>query len=137
YPPSGGITHPGFGSLVAQQLGPDDFDLPSFVSISGPSTGPSFLDVRYAPFVVTDPNQPPDNLAAPVAKERLDRRLDLMKELEAPLARGGAGRLVQDHRAIYDQTARLVNSPQTRAFDLGREPMQTRDSYGRSPFGQG
>src|SRR6478752_1931108 len=40
YPPSGGIVHPGFGSLVAQQIGEADFDLPSFVSISGPSVGP-------------------------------------------------------------------------------------------------
>src|SRR5438034_9053040 len=56
YPPSGGIVHPGFGSLVAQQLGSADFDLPHFVSIPGQTVGPSFLGVRYAPFVVTDPN---------------------------------------------------------------------------------
>src|SRR5437667_9708071 len=68
YPPSGGIVHPGFGSLVAQQLGEADFDLPHFVSISGQTVGPSFLGVRYAPFVVTDPNQKPDNLSIPVAK---------------------------------------------------------------------
>src|SRR5438445_3392993 len=86
YPPSGGIVHPGFGSLVAQQLGQADFDLPHFVSISGQSVGPSFLGVRCAPFVVTDPNQPPDNLVPPVGQDRLTRRLNLMKELEAPLA---------------------------------------------------
>src|SRR5437016_10661792 len=63
YAPSGGIVHPGFGSLVAQQIGDENFDLPLVVSISGQSVGPSFLGVRYAPFVVTDPNQPPDNLA--------------------------------------------------------------------------
>src|SRR6516165_8518008 len=34
YPPSGGIVHPGFASLVAQQLGEADFDLPHVVSIS-------------------------------------------------------------------------------------------------------
>src|SRR5438270_4113981 len=85
YPPSGGIVHPGFGSLVAQQLGAADFDLPHFVSISGQTVGPSFLGVRYAPFVVTDPNQPPDNLSSPVNRDRLTRRLDLMKELEAAL----------------------------------------------------
>src|SRR6266581_2416712 len=50
YPPSGGIIHPGFGSLVAQQLGEADFDLPHFVSISGASVGPSFLGVKHAPF---------------------------------------------------------------------------------------
>jgi hypothetical protein len=39
YPPSGGIVHPGFGSLVSQQLGEADFDLPHFVSIAGQSIG--------------------------------------------------------------------------------------------------
>src|SRR5258708_25709282 len=105
YPPSGGIVHPGFGSLVAQQLGAENFDLPNFVSISGQSVGPSFLGVRHAPFVVTDPNQPPDNLALPVSKERLNRRLELMKELEGPISKSGAAPLVKDHRTLYDQTA--------------------------------
>src|SRR5262249_6379113 len=42
YAPSGGIVHPGFGSIVASQLGPDEFDLPHFVSISGQSIGSAF-----------------------------------------------------------------------------------------------
>jgi hypothetical protein len=137
YPPSGGIVHPGFGALVAQQLGAADFDLPHFVSISGQTVGPSFLGVRYAPFVVTDPNQPPDNLASPVNRERLTRRLDLMKELEAPLARTGAAPLVRDHETLYDQTAQMVLSPRTKAFSLVGEPDRVRDLYGRSAFGQG
>jgi hypothetical protein len=137
YPPSGGIVHPGFGSLVAQKLGAADFDLPHFVSISGASVGPSFLGVRYAPFVVTDPNQPPDNLDSPVSRDRLNRRLELMKELEAPLARTGAASLVKDHQTLYDQTAQMVLSPRTKAFKLDQEPDRVRDAYGRSAFGQG
>jgi Protein of unknown function (DUF1501) len=137
YPPSGGIVHPGFGSLVAQQLGDTDFDLPQFVSISGQSVGPSFLGVRHAPFVVTDPQKPPDNLAVPVAGSRLQRRLELMKELEAPLARTGAGPLVKDHQTLYAQTAQMALSPRTRAFDLAQESERTRDLYGRSAYGQG
>src|SRR5262249_24815619 len=137
YPPSGGIVHPGFGSIVAQQLGDEEFELPHFVSISGASVGPSFLGVRYAPFVVTNPNQQPDNLALPVRKDRLNRRLGLMKELEAPLARSGAAPLVKDHRTLYDQTAQLALSPRTAAFDLEQEPARMRDAYGRSAFGQG
>src|SRR5262249_47483975 len=108
YAPTGGVVHPGFGSHVAQQLGPADFDLPHFVSISGPSVGPSFLGVKYAPFVVTNPGQPPDNLLPPVASGRLERRLQLMQELESPLARAGARELVQDHQTLYRQTARMV-----------------------------
>src|SRR5205807_7348547 len=71
YSPSGGIVHPGIGSIVASEIGPADFDLPHFVSIQGESIGPSFLGVQYAPFVVTDPNRPPDNLTAPVAAARI------------------------------------------------------------------
>jgi hypothetical protein len=137
YAPSGGIVHPGFGSLVAQQLGEADFDLPQFVSIAGQSVGSSFLGVRYAPFVVTDPNQPPDNLALPVGRDRLTRRLDLMKELESPLARSGAAAMVKDHQTLYGQTAQMVLSPRTRAFSLDQETDRTRDAYGRSAFGQG
>src|SRR5205823_6291524 len=135
YPPSGGIVHPGFGSLTAQQLGQADFDLPHFVSISVPRVGPSFLGVRYAPFVVTDPNQKPDNLAPPVTPERLDRRLGLLKDLEVPLGQTGAAPLVREHQLLYDQTARMALSPRAKAFDLAREPDKVRDRYGRSAFG--
>jgi hypothetical protein len=137
YAPSGGVVHPGFGSVVASELGDADFDLPQFVSIQGESAGPSFLGVRYAPFVVTDPTRPPDNLPAPVSATRLQRRLGLLKELESPFARAGAADQVRDHTALYDQTAHLVLSPRARAFDLGAEPDRVRDAYGRSGFGQG
>src|SRR5262249_49690665 len=98
YPPSGGIVHPGIGSLVAKEIGPAHFDLPHFVSIQGQSVGSSFLGVPFAPFVVTDPTRPPDNLAAPVSASRLQRRLDLLKELEDPFARSGAEEQVRDHQ---------------------------------------
>ena len=137
YAPSGGVVHPGFGAVVARELGGADFELPHFVSISGASVGPSFLGVRYAPFVVTNPNEPPDNLAPPVSGERLNRRLDLMKELEAPLDDSGAADLVREHRALYKQTAKMALSPRTRAFRLDNEPDRMREAYGRSAFGQG
>jgi hypothetical protein len=137
YAPSGGIVHPGFGSTVSRELGPADFDLPHFVSISGSSVGPSYLGVRYAPFVISNPNQPPDNLPSPVPGARLARRLGLLNELEAPLARGAAGPLVKDHQTLYRQTANMVLSPRTRAFRLDEEPNRLRDAYGRSAFGQG
>src|SRR3954462_4711903 len=86
YAPSGGVVHPGMGSLVARAIGPSDFDLPSFVAIQGQSVGPSFLGVQYAPFVVNDPNRRPDNLAPPVAGDRLNRRLGLLSQMEQPLA---------------------------------------------------
>jgi hypothetical protein len=137
YAPSGGVVHPGIGSIVSSELGKDDFDLPNFVSIRGQSIGPSFLGVRHAPFVVLDPNRPPDNLAAPVSGTRLKRRLGLLKELEEPFAQSGAAETVRDHQALYHQTAHLVLSPRVKAFDLSSEPARLRETYGRTPFGQG
>jgi hypothetical protein len=137
YSPSGGIVHPGFGSIVASEIGPADFDLPHFVSIQGESVGPSFLGMQYAPFVITDPNRKPDNLAPPVAPARFARRIGLLKEMEATFARNGAGDHVRDHQVLYDQTAHLVLSPRIRAFDLSNEPKQIRSAYGESAFGQG
>src|SRR5262249_13825253 len=90
YPPTGGITHPGFGAQVSHQIGRADSELPNFVSISGVNTGSSFLGVKHAPFVVTDPTKPPDNLELPVSSERLGRRLNLLKELEEPQKATGA-----------------------------------------------
>jgi hypothetical protein len=136
YAPSGGIVHPGFGSLLAQDLAPADFDLPHVVSISGPSAGSSFLGVRYAPFVITDPNRAPDNLPSPVSGVRLGRRLDLLRELEDQPGRPPSS-LVKDHQALYAQSARLVTSPRTTAFRLEDEPDRVREAYGRSAFGQG
>src|SRR5438105_5286942 len=137
YPPSGGIVHPGFGSIVANEIGKADFDLPQFVSIQGESVGPSFLGVQYAPFVVNDPNRAPDHLASPVAAHRLNRRLGLLRELEEPFARSGAADQVRDHQALYEQTSHLVLSPRVRAFDLAAESEKVRAAYGRSSFGQG
>jgi uncharacterized protein (DUF1501 family) len=137
YSPSGGVVHPGFGSITACELGPADFDLPHFVSIQGQSVGPSFLGVQYAPFVVTDPNRSPDNLATPVPGDRLRRRLGLLRDLEQPFARAGAAEQVRDHQAVYGQTAHMVLSPRVKAFDLAAEPETVRDAYGRSAFGQG
>jgi hypothetical protein len=45
--------------------------------------------------------------------------------------------VVREHQSLYRQTARMVLSPRTTAFELDREPDRIRDAYGRSAFGQG
>jgi hypothetical protein len=137
YAPSGGIVHPGFGAIASSELGQADFDLPNFASIQGQSIGPSFLGVQHAPFIVLDPNRPPDNLTTPAGGSRLQRRLDLLKDLEAPFARDGAAEQVKDHQELYKQTAHMVLSPRVKAFNLAAEPEKLRSFYGRTPFGQG
>jgi hypothetical protein len=140
YIPSGGVKFPSLGALVAKELGPPEFDLPHFVSVGRRSgIGSGFLGMQFAPFTVQNPNQMPSNVELPtsVNTQRFHRRLDLLKDLEKDFADAGAHRQVESHEALYDGAARLVLSPQLKAFDLSKETDAVRDRYGRNPFGQG
>jgi len=139
YLPAGGIKHPTFGSLVAKELGPKDFDLPHFVSVGGRfgGIGSSFLGMRFAPFSVGDPNRPPSNVALPTGGERFNKRVELLRDLEDEYAKEGGARLVNDHRTVYAGAAQMVTSPRLKAFDLAQEKDSLRSRYGRTTFGQG
>jgi uncharacterized protein (DUF1501 family) len=141
YIPMGSVKFPSFGSVVASEIGPKEFDLPHFVSIGNRATtiGSGFLGMQYAPFVVANPSQLPSNVALPrgVTAKRLARRLDLMQELEQDFAEAGGDRQVEEHRTLLGSAAQLVTSPRLKAFDLGAEKDAVRDKYGRNPFGQG
>jgi hypothetical protein len=123
---------------MASELGDSKFDLPHIVSIGGPTIGAGFLGAALEPFVVQNSERPPDNTQPRVAADRFKRRLGLLNHLEtAGFAQAGGYDRVRDHRAQYAQTARMVLSPHMKAFQLDEESPQTRDIYGRNPFGQG
>jgi uncharacterized protein (DUF1501 family) len=141
YVPAGGVRHPTFGSTVASEIAPREFDLPHFVSVGNriSTFGPGFLPMTFAPFVVANPSQMPNNaeLPAGVNSGRLGRRLDLMQQLEQDFAAAGGQARVNDHRALVTSAAQMVRSPRLQAFDLAQERAAVRDRYGRSAFGQG
>ncbi|MSQ93306.1 MAG: DUF1501 domain-containing protein [Gemmataceae bacterium] len=144
YLPLGGIRFPTIGSVVASEIGRRDFDLPHFVQIGGrgfggSSLGSGYLPMQFAPFAVGNPNQMPANVTLPgdANQARLDRRLDLMRDLERDFAESGGAARVTDHRAHVTGAANMVRSPRLQAFDLSRETAATRDRYGRTTFGQG
>ncbi len=141
YLPGGGLKHPSLGSLVANELGPADFDLPHFVSVGNRATtlGSGFLGMHVAPFVVANATQMPTNTELPqgVDAKRFNRRLDLLKDLEQDFAEAGGAARVTDHRTLYANAAQMVLSPRLKAFDVADEKDAVRDRYGRSAFGQG
>jgi hypothetical protein len=141
YVPTAIIKYPSLGSIVAKELGPRDFDLPHFVSVGNRFTtvGSGFLGMNFAPFVVANANQLPNNVQLPrgVDARRFGRRVDLLKDLEEDFAAAGGKPRVQEHRAIYANASQLVLSPRLKAFDLSQEKDGVRDRYGRTPFGQG
>lgn len=139
YLPTGSVKHPSFGSIAASELGDVNFDLPHFVSIAGQTQGAGFLGVDFEPFVVNDPNRPPQNVSLPgnVQPKRLTRRISLLKRLESGFAESGGQLAVDEHQSLYDRAANMVLSPRIKAFDLSQESDKLRDEYGRTPFGQG
>jgi hypothetical protein len=141
YLPLAALRYPSIGSIVASEIGPRDFDLPSFVSIGNrlATIGSGFLGMAHAPFVVGDATRMPANVERPagVPQTRFDRRLGLMQDLEADFAESGGQARVQEHRSVYAGASRLVRSPRLHAFELTQETRATRDRYGSSSFGQG
>ncbi|HMC64440.1 MAG TPA: DUF1501 domain-containing protein [Gemmataceae bacterium] len=141
YVPSGSVKYPSFGSVVANELGPDDFDLPHFVSIGNRAAtiGSGFLGMRVAPFVVPNPTQLPSNVELPrgVPSQRFGRRLDLLKDLEEEFSQAGGAKRVEEHRGLYANASQMILSPRLKAFDLNQEKDALRDRFGRTSFGQG
>ncbi len=136
YLPAGSVKHPSLGSCVTQQLGDPESELPSFVSI-GNTLGSGFLGMDYEPFVVGKPGQLPANVGLPTSRNRFERRRGLLQQLETQFADAGAQKLVEAHQSIYGRSARLVLSPEVKAFDTADESTSLRSRYGDDNFGRG
>ncbi|MCH2212166.1 MAG: DUF1501 domain-containing protein [Fuerstiella sp.] len=136
YLPAGSVRHPSLGACVTQQLGNPESELPSFVSI-GSTLGAGFLGTDYEPFVVGNPGKLPANVALPTSRNRFARRRKLLQRLETEFSESGAKQLVESHQAIYRKSARLVLSPEVKAFDIADENSGLRDRYGDDSFGRG
>ncbi len=139
YLPTPTVKYPSFGAVVAQQLPNPECELPPVVQIGRQGTvavGAGFLGMEYAPFVVPQAGQPPQNSQILTSASRFRRRLGLLEELEEEFAKE-APQLVQTHRQLYRKTARMILSPQMEAFDLSQEPDSVRRQYGQGNFANG
>ena len=117
------IKHPHLGCSMVSELGESHFDLPHIVSIGGPTIGAGFLGAAIEPFVVQNPQQPPENTQPKVAQRPLPpparpARADRGSRLRAHRRRRPRPR---PPRPVH-QTARMILSPHMRAFHLDEEP---------------
>ena len=142
---------PGYGSVV-DKLAPISGEMPTFVgypyTISDGSITPgqhaSFLGKLHDPLLILrDPNEPgfglPElSLPANLSYERLAARRELQKVIDAQtrlLDYSGAAKGLD---AYYERALTMLHSTRLRdAFNLEAEPAKVRDSYGRTPYGQG
>jgi hypothetical protein len=103
--------------------------------------GGGFLGQTYDPFrVLQDPNRPDFRVQAltpprEVPLERLAERRGLFEQMQRQ-GDNVLGRRTMD--AHQERAFNMILAPATRtAFELDREPANTRDRYGRHKFGQG
>src|SRR5262245_1924414 len=139
YVPNPNIEHPSYGAVVAHETMEQrqDLEIPPFVTIGGPSEGPGFLGMKWAPFSVTSNGQI-RNLD--VRAEELDRMVDRMRALdvlEKSFVSQNRGQAAMDHMQILQKTVALMTSKQMDAFKVTKEPKEVQDRYGTDAFGRG
>lgn len=142
---------PAYGSMV-DRLAPNGNDLPTFVSyphvIADGSITPgqhaSFLGKAHDPlFIPQDPNSPdfglPElSLPSNLTFDRLRERRELQKIIDQQARLLEYSSAAKGLDSYYDKALGMLNSPKLRgAFNLSAESEKTRESYGRTTYGQG
>lgn len=138
----GTIAHPSMGAWLSRFRGAGNPSLPATVYIGNASRHPGagFLPPTHSPLFVNNPaNGLKDiELRAGLTADGLRDRLALAAALDADFLRdfskhGG----VSAHAESYDGAVKMMACKDVAAFDLTQEPVETRDAYGKEPFGQG
>ena len=137
----------GVGFLQPRSDGiPSGVNLPTFL-LQGPLTWPGqhagFLGPKYDPWQITGDPQKADfkvenlTLAPGLDVSRLDRRQALLSEVNSQQRRLGNAaetkRLTDDQQLAFSI---LTSSRLAQAFELNREPDESRERYGRNTTGQ-
>jgi hypothetical protein len=142
--PDPAVQFPSIGSVVSNQLTPEELALPGFISVNGASEGPGFLGMNYAAFTVQDPSRPPENLKPPdiigtdfLQSERVRRRQRLFYEIEDHFIAQHRGDAAQAHSDVYKKAFNLVASPLGKVFNISSEKKNVLEDYGANNFGRG
>jgi hypothetical protein len=139
YAPNPTVLHPSLGAWIGHEIGHPKLDLPAFVSINGPSMGAGFLGIQHGPFVMRNPDKPPENVDLPrqVDEARFARRQGLLGSMEEGFWAETGDAKVSGRRSVYDSAVRMMHTPQLSAFDTSNEPAKLREAYGDHDFGKG
>ncbi len=138
YVPNPSITHPSYGSVVAHELAATrhDLEIPPFVAVGGPSEGPGFLGMTWAPFSVNSNGQIRD-LDLGLRPDEVTRRVEALRVMENQFIDQNRGIASGEHAKVINKTLKLMTSQQMRAFRVEEEPSEVQDRYGRTNFGRG
>ena len=138
FSPIPGQDFAAMGTVVAAELTPKGFPLPSFVSVSQqniPQSG-SFGE-EFKPFTVNDVNNPIPNVmrSGGISPEQQKDREDLLDAQNDEFEGRREGKEVEKVRTAVQKAQDLMTTPLLKAFDVKSEPEDLRQEYG-GYFGQ-
>jgi uncharacterized protein (DUF1501 family) len=138
YVPNPSVEYPSYGSVISHEL--EDLvpklEIPPFVSIGGPSEGPGFLGLAYAPFQV-DANGRVRDTEMSVPWQRMADRLKLLEAVEMRFINERRGSAAAEHAKVLAKTQDLLTSAQMKAFEVRSEPQTMQEKYGDTNVGRG
>ena len=143
YAPRGTITHPSSGAWVSKLAGPLSKDMPPFVLVGGGNRHPGagFFEPAFAPLPIGDPALGLQDVKprADVTDDSFARQLELRRELDHDFdTKFHSGqKAVRAYDEVYSSAVSLMKSEDLAAFDLSKEPADSRAAYGSDRFGQG
>ena len=138
--PTGTITYPSIGSLVAHERGALADGIPPYVVIGYPMImrGPGFLGAKHGYVYLTDTEKGPAGLTRPsyVNTARAADREQLLGELrKGYAARNPGDKVIADYDEAVGSSFTLANGDFMKAFNLTTEASSLRQAYG-GEFGQ-
>ncbi len=120
YTPLPTMKYASLGSMISFEMGDLNAELPSFISINGPSAGPGFLGPQYRPLVIDSAGQMPSNINPYGINEvRRYRRWRLLDRFEDGFDKRRDSPAIVAHRDVYEKAQRLMESKLTKVFDAG------------------
>lgn len=152
YEPPQTVAAPHIGAWIAKELGPKNPVIPAFIDIGQRFTvgeaeelkafhTAGFLGNEFGPFFIPDPSQGLESVRPPVGMslKRFESRNKLYKELiqKSPWQDYGSEYQKESLKRSMEQAYILLNSPESKAFNLSDEPKEVYDKYNTGRFGLG